>query len=193
LTTFERLFRDSDTRLARHPNIGRLGFRDTVVEQAGLLSVAVPDGPRVAWDQVADEFCASSTAAARRNGFVLESLARRWQLGVVSNFTGNLLPCLEELGLARHFGVVVDSGVEGREKPDPHVFHTALTRLGASPLGSWMIGDNVEADIRPALALGLRACWLTEPSRTAPRGLVPTARIARFSELESALAIICTA
>src|SRR5205809_3328687 len=54
--------------------------------------------------------CALPISAARRNLPVLERLARRHRLGLVSNFTGNLKPCLDELGLARLFAAVSDSG-----------------------------------------------------------------------------------
>src|SRR2546427_1211252 len=59
----------------------------------------------------------------------------RSRLGVVSNFTGNLRPCLEELGLARFFAVLSDSAVLGWSKPDPRIFaHTdrKSTRLNSS-------------------------------------------------------------
>jgi FMN phosphatase YigB (HAD superfamily) len=52
-----------------------------------------------------------------------------------------------------------------------------------------MVGDNFEADIRAAAALGMRTCWLAPPGRAAPPGdLAPTARIGRFAELEQVLA-----
>jgi FMN phosphatase YigB (HAD superfamily) len=192
LPTFEPLFRQSDQRLARRREIRRLGLRDTIALQCRLLAELLPDGLHVPWPEVVGRFCSDAVQVARRNDGLLSRLAQRWRLAVVSNFTGNLRPCLEELGLVRHFDVLIDSALEGREKPDPHPFLAALAALGASPSASWMIGDNPEADIRPALLLGLSACWLVEPDRPTPRGLAPTARITRLPEVEQALEAACT-
>ena len=107
----------------------------------------------------------------------------------VSNFTGNLRPCLEELGLARFFAVLSDSALVGWSKPDPRIFAHTLAALQVSPQRAWMVGDNFEADIRGAAALGLRTCWLAPSDRMAPAGsgLVPTARISRLPEVERVL------
>jgi putative hydrolase of the HAD superfamily len=193
LADFERVFRESDISLARQPGIRNLGFRAMVELQAVLLSRMLPDGTSLPWDRIAERFIAASLRVVRRNSPVLADLARRWRLGVVSNFTGNLRPCLEELELAGLFGVFIDSTLVGREKPDPHPFEAALTALRVTPGAAWMVGDNPEADIRPALALGMRACWLTDPERPTPRGLTPTRRIAHLPELADALEAACTA
>jgi len=123
-----------------------------------------------------------------RNRPILERLARRYRLGVVSNFTGNLRPCLEELGLARFFAVLSDSAVLGWSKPDPRIFAHTLATLQALPQRAWMVGDNFEADIRGAAGLGLRTCWLAPADRAPPEDeLVPTARISRLPDVERVL------
>src|SRR2546422_3239999 len=45
--------------------------------------------------RVAARFHADAVAVVNRNRPMLQRLARRYRLGVVSNFTGNLRPCLE--------------------------------------------------------------------------------------------------
>ena len=100
---------------------------------------------------------------------------------------------MEELGLARLFAAVSDSAVVGWSKPDPRIFLGALATLRARPERAWMVGDNFEADIRGAAALGMRTCWLAPPERPLPPGAgeqapVPTARIARFVDVERVLA-----
>jgi FMN phosphatase YigB (HAD superfamily) len=82
---------------------------------------------------------------------------------------------------------VLDSAVIGREKPDPHLFELARSSLAAEASSTWMVGDNPEADIRPALALGMRGCWLASLDRPVPPGLTPTARIARLTDLPACL------
>jgi putative hydrolase of the HAD superfamily len=95
---------------------------------------------------------------------------------------------LDELGLAKLFAVISDSTVVGWSKPDPRIFRRTLAALRAPAERAWMVGDNFEADIRGAAALGMRTCWLAPPERAAPAGLAPTARIGRFVELEQVLA-----
>ena len=191
LAAFEPLFKISDQGLARLPGIATLGFRAAIETQARLLAEALPDRERVNPAAIARRLHGDALAAVARNRPVLERLARRYRLGIVSNFTGNLEPCLEELGVARLFAAVSDSAVVGCSKPDPRIFLGALATLGARPERAWMVGDNFEADIRGAAALGLRTCWLAPSERPLPPsegpGQVPTARIARFVDIERVL------
>ncbi len=94
---------------------------------------------------------------------------------------------LVELDLRRCFAVVSDSAILGVEKPHPRIFVETLARLQTPPERAWMVGDNLETDIRPAGALGMRTCWLAPLDRPAPSGVVPTKRIARLPEVEAAL------
>src|SRR5207247_958212 len=139
--------------------------------------------------RLARRLTAQALEVVARERPVLERLAGRYRLGVVSNFTGNLRPCLEELGLARLFAVLSDSALVGWSKPDPRIFGHALAALQVAPQRAWMVGDNFEADIRGAAGVGLRTCWLAPSERTAPPGgeRVVTARIGRLPEVERVL------
>ena len=185
LAAFEPFFNASDAALTQLPDIRGLGFRAAIDAQARLLVGLLPD--RVDPDALAGRLHADALAIVTRNAPMLERLARRYKLGVVSNFTGNLLPCLQELGLARFFSVMSDSALLGWSKPDARIFGHTLAALRVSPQGAWMVGDNFDADIRAAAALGMRTCWLAPADRAAPAGLVPTARIARLPDLERVL------
>lgn len=180
---FEPLFRETDRRLEADPAVRGMGFRAMVGAQTELLRELMPDTRAVAWDAAAERFRQESVAAVTQNRDILERLALDYRLGVVSNFTGNLDRCLAELGLAPLFAVIADSMVVGCSKPDPRLFLHALAALGAKPAAAWMVGDNFEADIRPAAALGLATCWLTSPARDAPTAGVATHRIARLADL----------
>jgi putative hydrolase of the HAD superfamily len=187
---FDPVFRASDAALARLPGVRTLGFRATIEAQARLLSERLPDGRRVDPDAVAAHFHADALRILERNRPVVERLAGRFRLAIVSNFTGNLRPCLEELGLAPLFAALSDSALLGAAKPDPRIFLDTLAALGASPERAWMVGDNFDADIRGAAALGMRTCWVAPPECAAPVGPgtpVPTARIARFADVEPVL------
>jgi len=185
--TFEPIYKASDRALGRLSGIERLGFRATVEAQADLLRDLLPAAERFDARRAAARFCADAVAVVNRNRPVLERLARRYRLGVVSNFTGNLRPCLEELELLGLFAVTSDSAVLGSRKPDERIFRDTLAALGVGPEGAWMVGDNFEADIRPAHGLGLRTCWLAPAQRAVPDGCVPSARIGRLPELERVL------
>jgi putative hydrolase of the HAD superfamily len=184
---FEPLFLASDVALARAPGVAALGFRAAIAAQVRLLLGLLPDGDRVDASAVAERLRAEAVAVVQRNKPVLERLTHHYRLGIVSNFTGNLQPCLEELGLARLFAAVSDSTVVGWAKPDPRIFQRTLVALGAPADRAWMVGDNLEADIRAAAALGMRTCWIAPPERPAPTGLAPTARIGRVAEIERVL------
>ena len=181
---FDSFFRASDAALARLPGIRALGFRAAIEAQARLVVGLLPD--QVDGDALAHRLHAAALETVTRNVPVLERLNRRYRLGVVSNFTGNLRPCLEELGLARFFAVLSDSALVGWNKPDSRIFAHTLAALQVSPQRTWMVGDNFDADIRGAAGLGIRTCWLAPSDRTAPPGteLVPTARISRLPDVE---------
>ena len=185
---FERVFRESDRALERLDGIGRLGFRAMVEAQTTLLLSRLPDGKELSKATIANEFHAATCAVVSRNEAVLQRLGASYHLGVVSNFTGNLERCLEELGVRRYFNVIADSGRVGVTKPDPRLFRHALDWPGLVSQPAWMVGDNFEADIRPAAALGLSTVWLTPAATDSPQSGLPTARVTTLSDLTKVVA-----
>ncbi len=184
---FETLFKVSDRALELLPQIRTLGFRAMIDAQARLVCDLLPDGTAVDPGHLAGRFHADALATVARNRPLLERLGRTYQLGVVSNFSGNLERCLAELELSPYFAVVADSAVVGVAKPDRRIFTETLARLDASAAQAWMVGDNFEMDIRPAAALGMRTCWVAPADRRAPAGLAPSGRVAQLLELEDLL------
>ncbi len=67
---------------------------------------------------------------------------------------------MERFNLAPLFDLILIEGEFGTGKPDPHVFQYALEKLGASPSDTWMVGDDLEYDIRPAGELGIGTVWV---------------------------------
>jgi putative hydrolase of the HAD superfamily len=112
---------------------------------------------------------------------VLTTLRRRGcRLGAVSNSNGSVQRKLTELGLAGSFEVVLDSAVEGIEKPDPRLFLRALQRMGVRPEQAAYVGDIYHVDVVGARAAGL------QPVLVDPCGLhadKPCRRIAALEEL----------
>jgi putative hydrolase of the HAD superfamily len=63
------------------------------------------------------------------------------------------------LGLIPSFDVVLISDAEGVSKPDPKIFHRALTRLSTEPGQSVFVGDHPEIDVAGARGAGMKAVW----------------------------------
>ena len=107
-------------------------------------------------------------------------------LGVVSNFEAWLERLLDELEVTDYFAVMVVSGVEGMEKPDPRLFELAMTRAGVAPQDSVYVGDNPEFDVDPALAVGMFPILIDRRGRFPE---APGARIGSMGELPGVLGL----
>lgn len=86
--------------------------------------------------------------------------ARVARLVVVSNSNGRLHTMMERVGLARFFDLMLDSHLEGVEKPDPRLFKLALERVGARAEATLHVGDLYWIDVQGARAAGLHALLL---------------------------------
>lgn len=100
---------------------------------------------------------------------VLENLAEKFQLGLVSN--GSLevqFQKLNTLNIKNIFDCIVLSEEVGIRKPDPRIFLKAAYSLARKPKECLHIGDSYDADILGAKNAGIRACWFN------PHGLLPS-------------------
>jgi REG-2-like HAD superfamily hydrolase len=86
-----------------------------------------------------------------------ELVADGYALGIVSNFEEWLTVLLERLGVLPLMSVVVVSGREGIEKPNPEIFRRALERIGVTAERAVYVGDNPRIDVEPAVAMGMGA------------------------------------
>jgi HAD superfamily hydrolase (TIGR01509 family) len=121
-----------------------------------------PDLDRV--QHVAALFLAEASAAFARNRPLLEALGARYQLGVVSNFYGNLEAVCQGADLSPLFAVIVDSYRVGAQKPDPAIFRAALDPLRATPETTLVVGDSLIRDRAGARRLGMGFVWIAPPS-----------------------------
>ncbi|MDE3096839.1 MAG: HAD family hydrolase [Chloroflexota bacterium] len=159
--------------------IVRLAFDD-----AGLRPVDLAD-------RIADDYRARRTAAIAPYPGAIETLAalreRGARLALLTNGGAeSQRRSIERFGLAQYFACIVIEGEFGCGKPDERVFRHALAAVGCEPAAAWMVGDNLEADIAPAVALGLHAVWVDggAGARPAAPGDVRPHRIVRsISEL----------
>jgi HAD superfamily hydrolase (TIGR01549 family) len=140
--------------------------------------------------RLARQFIAESRTRLEANRSVLERLAERHRLGLVSNFYGNLARVCADTGIARHFDALIDSTCVGHRKPEPAIFHRALDALGARPESAVFVGDSRERDMAGARGVLMRHVWLTpgESSAPSPRGCCPDDRIIHsLRDLETVL------
>ena len=74
---------------------------------------------------------------------------------------------MARLGLAPYVDLLVTSGQERRSKKDG-LLQVALAKAGCLPKNGAFIGDNMEWDILPALALGMEAFYVGEDMYVPP-------------------------
>src|SRR5262245_26926351 len=99
LGRFDAVFRESDRIVEATGAAFGLGFRAMIALQAEVIGELLPAGDPVSTAEMAEVFHHNACLVAQRNALMLERLLRRYSLGVVSNYAGNLRECLAELGL----------------------------------------------------------------------------------------------
>lgn len=142
--------------------------------------------------RIATRFLAESFDAFSRNQPFLEALSRRYRLGIVSNFYGNLEAVCREAGLAPLFSIMVDSHQVGAEKPDPAIFQIALARLDATPKATLYVGDSLRRDRAGAERIGMGFVWIAPPEAQAAeiravKGPLAHPAVSRLSDLTEIL------
>ncbi len=110
---------------------------------------------------------------------VTEIRARGYRTGMISNWDDRLPVLLRSFGLEDLLDPVVVSCRVGVEKPDRRIFEAALSSAATEPREALMVGDDLEADVAGATALGMRAVWIPRPG--AERDGVPA--LGRLSDL----------
>ena len=147
---------------------------------------------RARGERVALRFLSEMSLAFARNRPVLETLGQRYQLGVVSNFYGNLEAVCESSGLGRLFGVMADSQRVGAEKPEPAIFQVALTALQAAPETTVMVGDSLRRDYEGACRSGMGFIWIApeDVQATERNGAENRSVLATVTELPDLLDIL---
>ncbi len=96
---------------------------------------------------------------------------RKFSLGLVTNGSNaSQNPKIDGLGIRHYFGSLLVSEEEGVKKPDPEIFNRALRQLNVAPEEAVFVGDNPEADIHAAQAVGMKAVWMRDPYWPEPEG-----------------------
>ncbi|MBR5409839.1 MAG: HAD family hydrolase [Clostridia bacterium] len=93
---------------------------------------------------------------------VLETLAKRYALGVIANQARGLAERLESFGILPYFKYVISSSDVHASKPDPRIFKYALKAARCRPEEACMIGDRIDNDVAPAKAVGMKTVWVRQ-------------------------------
>lgn len=124
------------------------------------------------------------------HGPLLERLARRFRLAVVSNFdyTPTAVGILEDAGVTHLFQTIVVSDQVGWRKPRREIFDVALDALGVAPREALFVGDRADIDVAGAHGVGMPVAWINRTSEPLPAGVAPpTYEIRDLAELADIL------
>lgn len=99
---------------------------------------------------------------------------------------------LSRFDLGGLFDCVTISEEVGIEKPDPAIFHHALSALGVEATAAWMVGDNLDWDMVGAQTAGIAAVWLNVENRPLPETIRPDATISSLGEVLTLLDDVST-
>ncbi len=154
----------------------------------GLDAATLPAGLAEALIEAHRRELAKVATFPVHHGPLLERLARRHCLAVVSNFdySPTALGILEAAGVRHLFAAVVVSDEVGWRKPRPDIFHAALRRTGAEPHRTLFVGDRIDIDVAGAHGVGMDAAWINPEREALPAGIAPPSyEIRDLAELEA--------
>lgn len=169
---------------------GRLALRETrrIIVAAALEEAGKPD-PELA-RKVADRFSALREELIVPFPGAIDTLGtlRESGIGMVMITNGQAVlqrGKIDRHGLARFFDHIIVEEEFGAGKPDPAVYRHALSLARVAPEEAWMVGDNLEWDIRGAQAVGIAGIWndFALKGLEAGAGVRPDAIIRSFPEI----------
>jgi putative hydrolase of the HAD superfamily len=185
---FDRAFYDADDALvgAVPPT---LSLEDTVRRVFAGVSAGLGVGDARLTERLAGRFLDEARAGLGASAAVLGRLARRYRLGIVSNFYGNLAAICAQARLVPPVAAVADSAVVGASKPDARIFSHALDALGVAPEEAAFVGDSRPRDMEGARALAMPHLWVVEAGAPAAAPCCAGDPVIRsLDELEALLA-----
>ena len=133
---------------------------------------------------------ASMTLLPPEHAPLLQQLARRYQLALVSNFDHGPTArrVLSDHGIAGLFPTTLISAEFGRRKPHPAIFEAALHGVGVRADEALFIGDSIGDDVLGARAAGVPVAWLNAKNSPLPPETPPPQHvISRLTELADVL------
>lgn len=111
---------------------------------------------------------------------------RGHHLGLITNGRSEFQRAkLRRFDLEPYFDFILIEGEFGVGKPDLRVFQYGLEKFDVSSAQVWMIGDDLEFDMRPAQELGMGTIWVNRLNKNLPAGcsVQPMRIISSLAEL----------
>lgn len=162
---FNRAYVQADEDLKKIAKDGINSYPELLKVQAELqFRYLGKENDRETLNKITDYIVNEMNDSVEVSKSILSGLKKKYSLGLVSNFYGNLYEMCESIRLSEFFDVMIDSEKEGIEKPHPGIFSLALRRLNVGPENTYVVGDSYERDIVPAKILGCRTVWLKKKS-----------------------------
>ncbi|MCX6650045.1 MAG: HAD family hydrolase [Methanomassiliicoccales archaeon] len=117
---------------------------------------------------------------------------RGYEIGLISDVAWGLpseypLRDMKYYGLDRFFDDMIFSTDVGLRKPHPRLFKLALFNLGADVEGSMYVGNSLQADIRGAKGVGLRAVLKKSGYFEPDSSIVPDDTVDGWEDLDDLL------
>lgn len=177
----------SDEDRARRGRLDLLLARRYILLRA-FARFGIPDSPLV--NRMADQYNHIREEAVRLLPGAVDTLERlqnaNLPMGLITIGSAEMQRAkIARFSLAPFFDHIQIEGEFGIGKPDARVFQHALDALGVAPADAWMVGDNLEYDIRGAQRVGIYAVWVDTPGNGLPAdaGVRPDRIIRSLSDL----------
>ena len=107
------------------------------------------------------DYCYSyARASVEKARLVIELMASKYPLAMVTNFYGNMRAVLSDFRIDHLFPIIIESAVVGVRKPDPQIFRLGVEALQLQSSEVVVIGDSYDKDIVPAKTVGCQTIWL---------------------------------
>jgi len=159
-------------------------YFNLVLGQAGVPRSAATDAALAEVKAWHDQHCLWEDVLPGVRTGLERLLEAGLRLAAVSNSNGTLRRLFDRLGFTPFFEVILDSQVEGVEKPDPRLFHLALEKLEAPAADALHAGDFYNVDVVGARAAGIRPVLVDEADLYAD---ADCPRVASLAELAAHL------
>lgn len=175
--------------LAREGRLDLVAARRTIFTRA-LHSLGLKDPEPAVVDAMARRYTTLRDDAVKPFQGALAALERfresSIQLALLTNGSSEKQwGKIRQFSLARYFDHIQVEGDVGFGKPDARAFRHALSALAARPEETWMVGDNLLADIAGAQRAGIHAIWIDAHGNglDTSEGIVPDRIVQSLGEL----------
>jgi putative hydrolase of the HAD superfamily len=137
--------------------------------------------------EISDYWYAVSPLCMQLRSGVLTTLSRLqtngYRLGMITNGQTTVQNAtIDAVGIRGYFQTILVSETVGLRKPDPRIFHLALSHLATTPAEAVYVGDHPVSDIQGAHDAGLHTIWLSDGQPWQLKHPQPDRQIHSFTE-----------